>query len=321
MLELKDLFENFDLAEIALTLYDCNLEKSRKVFKYFRVSSNAIYPFFQNNDDFAFLRLSPVYSKQMQDVVAEQEFVKYLLANDYSVPEIVPMKDGNEVTVIDTQYGKYIVTAFYLVEGDSLDDYIEDNGISVDLAYKYGKALGQLHNLSVKYRPNNKRHSLQHFLDNVQQDLQQYGDSAIYNRFVADRKSLESIKHTPDNFGLIHYDFELDNVFIDDNKISVIDFDDSFYCFYDLDYVRAFNELNSYNQVIKDAFTDGYQSERKLTDTQHHKLFDRIGKYQHYGELCRLLSGNVTEQPDWLTEIIETSKHYVSLRKTELLSD
>lgn len=69
MLPLKELYEDFDLAYFALQQYDYNKEKTKEVINYFRISSNAIYPFVSNKKP-CFLRLSPLQYKSMQDVQA-----------------------------------------------------------------------------------------------------------------------------------------------------------------------------------------------------------------------------------------------------------
>lgn len=65
MLKLKYLFENFELARKCLELYDYDEASLDQMFRYFRISSNAIYPFREgtNPKQVNFLRLSPVEEK------------------------------------------------------------------------------------------------------------------------------------------------------------------------------------------------------------------------------------------------------------------
>lgn len=59
MLPLKYLFENFDLAKECLKLYDHSERHLDEMLRYFRISSNAVYPFCTENGTVCFLRLSP----------------------------------------------------------------------------------------------------------------------------------------------------------------------------------------------------------------------------------------------------------------------
>ena len=61
MLKLKYLFENYKLARKCIELYDYDKESADEILSYFRISSNAIYPFRSgiNADKICFLRLSP----------------------------------------------------------------------------------------------------------------------------------------------------------------------------------------------------------------------------------------------------------------------
>ena len=45
MLKLKYLFENFELAKLALTNWEHDEDTLDEYLKYFRISSNAVYPF------------------------------------------------------------------------------------------------------------------------------------------------------------------------------------------------------------------------------------------------------------------------------------
>ena len=65
MLKLKYLFENFDLARKCMEFYECDMDSVDEMLRYFRISSNAIYPFRLKPDGrICFLRLSPAEEKK-----------------------------------------------------------------------------------------------------------------------------------------------------------------------------------------------------------------------------------------------------------------
>jgi hypothetical protein len=74
MLKLKYLFNNVDLAEMLLKNWDFD-EQSLDMLKYYRISSNAIYPF-QSQGKTQFLRFSPKTEKCRENILAELDFRK-----------------------------------------------------------------------------------------------------------------------------------------------------------------------------------------------------------------------------------------------------
>ena len=82
-------------------------------------------------------------------------------------------------------------------------------------------------------------------------------------------KELESLPLSSSDYGVIHYDFEPDNVFYDekDGTFSVIDFDDAICCWYALDVVRA---LDALDEVIED------ENKRFLVETHSLNLMVRL---------------------------------------------
>ena len=77
MLQLKYMFENYELAKHALTNWNHDEESLDAYLKYFRISSNAIYPF-KGCGKRCFLRLAPVEEKQEENLRGELAFLQYL---------------------------------------------------------------------------------------------------------------------------------------------------------------------------------------------------------------------------------------------------
>ena len=65
MLKLKYLFENFELAKECMEFYQYDKETQDTMMSFFRISSNAIYPFRtgEEAETICFLRLSPALKK------------------------------------------------------------------------------------------------------------------------------------------------------------------------------------------------------------------------------------------------------------------
>lgn len=71
-----------------------------------------------------------------------------------------------------------------------------------------------------------------------------------------------------DRYGLIHADMRLGNLLVDGAAVTLIDFDDSGFCWFAYDFAAAisFHETNASIPVLKAAWINGYQSVRSLAD-------------------------------------------------------
>lgn len=95
MLKLKYLFENNELAKECLKFYFYDEDSVDEMLKWFRISSNAVYPFCtEDKSNVCFLRLSPVEEKNHVDVESEIRFIDWLCINGYPAMKPYPMKDG-----------------------------------------------------------------------------------------------------------------------------------------------------------------------------------------------------------------------------------
>lgn len=77
MLKLENMFENFNLVREALAFWAHDEENLEEMLGYFRISSNAVYPFTAGGKMY-FLRLAPVDEKVEGDILGELEFIRYL---------------------------------------------------------------------------------------------------------------------------------------------------------------------------------------------------------------------------------------------------
>ena len=113
MLPLKYLFENYELAKECLKRYDHSERYLDEMLKHFRISSNAIYPFYANDKaKICYLRLSPIAEKSPSEVSSEIRFILWLLEHGFPIMKPYPMKNGKLNDVISTQWGTYNVSCF-----------------------------------------------------------------------------------------------------------------------------------------------------------------------------------------------------------------
>ena len=168
MLKLKYLVENFDLARLALTHWAHDDRTLEEKLRWFRISSNAVYPFDDADGRLCFLRLSPAAEKEEGELRGEIDFLEYLRRRGYPAMRPVPSVEGELLLSVDSPDGLWYASVFAGVPGHPL----EELPMTPTLAGEYGAALGRLHGLSMQYEPPAARRSDAEVLKWCQQTLQ-----------------------------------------------------------------------------------------------------------------------------------------------------
>lgn len=112
------LFYNADLAEMLLKNWSYD-EDSLGLFKHYRISSNAVYPF-RSEGRPQLLRFAPKSEKLGPNLKAELEFLRYLHAHQFEALEAVPSRSGSELVEAETPWGTFYATVFKRVAGTQL---------------------------------------------------------------------------------------------------------------------------------------------------------------------------------------------------------
>ncbi|MDD3242890.1 MAG: phosphotransferase [Eubacteriales bacterium] len=308
MLKLKYLFENYELAKEALQYWTHDCDTLDNALRSFRISSNAIYPFFQEKA-LCFVRLAPTEEKLEQNLLGELEFLEYLRRADYPALRPLPASTGDTLLRLDTRWGAYYACAFGAVPGTAL----EDVPLTPAVIASYGQALGQLHALSRAYTPQTRKWVHGDALNWAKKVLLEYDAPAPALRALRDtRARLAALPVTEENYGLIHYDFETDNVFWDTETetCSAIDFDDGMYHWYALDVEQA---LDSLSESVEEAafpaakaeflrgYREAYPFPAEAEDTL--PLMRQFIAVFGYARVVRCVAERFDNEPEWLTEL------------------
>lgn len=310
MLKLKYLIEDFNLAEMLLKHWSYD-EASLDLFQYFRISSNAIYPYKCNNE-VCFLRFAPTSEKDLHLVIAELEFIDYLKVSNFNSLEVLPTKEGQKIIQVQTPQGIYVATSFKRVSGEP----ISERPITPEIAQRIGKKLGKLHDLSSQYAPvQTNRPNLESCFEWMAQVLElTTSPEFLINELEALRETLMQLNRNTLNYGLIHYDFEPDNLFYEQEReaIHIIDFDDCMYHFYAQDLERAIHALQSETEekdhkALEAACIEGYKKHMNLDAAiwNHRQAFERFGQLYQYCRIRYALHEPPTIQPDWMPSLIQ----------------
>ena len=211
--------------------------------------------------------------------------------------------------------GAYNVSCFEKLPGETL----EDADGSVSIAFGYGRTLGEMHNASAAYPFAEERRDYRELMEEIGERFGRYrAPDCVLRLYDETARALEALNRDETVFGLIHYDFEPDNVLYDErtDTFGIIDFDDAIRCWYALDLARAIDAMD--DVVDEDmvegavcAFFKGYRSVRAFSDEQAHSLplMRRLVALQEYATILHVLSDEVEEEPDWLLRVRKTLRN------------
>ncbi|MDY0152934.1 MAG: phosphotransferase [Candidatus Cloacimonas sp.] len=308
MMKLQYLLDNRELA-IEL-LQNWTYDPLRMdVLNQYRISSNAVYPFYQDGK-VCFLRFAPEAEKTVVSVQSELDFMAYLRSNGFSTSEPIPSREGKDLLVCPTEMGNYIAVVFKCAVGKKIE------GLAFDerLFEQYGKTMGQMHKLSSSYRcKGHKRANWEQQLTWVEACFLEFkAPQSALRELLLVREALQRLPVTTSNFGLIHYDFELDNVFYDaqTDLFTTIDFDDAVYHWFAMDVVQTLNNLqeeldSAQVEIAKNCFLDGYQTVMDLPPElmSQFGLFERYAGLYQYARCMRATYEHLDNEPEWMVNL------------------
>ena len=234
--------------------------------------SNRVYKVLKNGQNL-YLRIS---TRTFDYILAEIDWINYL-RDSVKTPELVKSVNGKKIETYQGEEKTYILCLFYELPGVFWDK----NNTSTwndTVFYNWGKTMGKMHRLTKKYQPPGGVHTRPLFEHNFI-SLEFYKDiPSVYDKMAQIQKEIFSLPRDIDSYGLIHSDMHQQNLLINNNDITVLDFDDCQYGFFSLDIGIALyhaiwwgspNDNFAKNdfalKVIKNFLT-GYSAENHLSD-------------------------------------------------------
>lgn len=285
-------------------------EYDEGTLELWRASSNFVYAF-ECNQVHYFLRLSFDQDNSIEQIKAELAFMQYLQSNGF--PTVTPIQSNNKklIETLKTPDGTYIAVVFNAANGINLDE----DTITEKQMEAWGKSLASLHCLSKKYEPvSDRRKSWLDTIQFMESVLKKHPEEELALQELSELTTwLQSLSTAKDVFGLIHYDFQLDNLFFEEDKdpyFSVIDFDDAMYHWYALDIVTALDDFivddNPQSKLLVHSFLKGYRIVMDLENdvVAQFPQFQRYANLYKYARLLKSLDyGEINDTPPWFNDL------------------
>lgn len=282
--------------------------------KFWRASTNFVF-FFKQVGQNCVLRFNHADERMAATIQGEIDFVNGLAAQGIAVAKPIASRNGTFVETVATDLGTFHAVAFEALQGEQFE--VED--LTPTQFSQWGSALGTLHNASAKLsaaaRPSLvHRPTWQDHLALAAEFISAVETAAHQTREVL-WQQLGQLPITAENFGLIHYDFELDNLIWNGETAGIIDFDDSAHHWYVADIALALCDL--WGDRIRDIdlqhpaflhFIEGYRSVRPLAQAEIERipLFLRLDALVTFARLQRALTPvNPSGELAWMAGLRE----------------
>lgn len=272
--------------------------------KYIRASANFVFQVKANGKSYI-LRFNSVLEKDIRLVEDEIAVLRYLLDNGLSVSAPVKSQANRYLEIVKTELGVFTVVLFEKANGQVFEvDQIDD-----ERTVTWGSKLGELHCLLKKVPQDiaNSRLSYKVLLEFIKQYISEY-EQFLLQEYQALSASLKKIPIDNDNFGLIHFDFDIDNILWNDRDITIIDFDDMVKLWFGADILFAVRSLfynkplDLNNQKLK-LFIQGYKRKTSFDEEMlnHFPDFLRLHRLFFIARLRRSLDiKDTSNYPEWI---------------------
>ena len=205
------------------------------------------------------LRIAFLNDRSPDDFLGEAEYIRYLSRHGGSVSNIVSSRSGKLVEELTCGNHDFFVCLFEEAKGKLLSEnhyrYREGAPIA-EYYYNCGKTLGKLHQLSKEYLPRHRRYD---FFDKYNtESIDQLIPASLpllkeklFELLIA----LEGQARSRETYGMIHFDYNDGNYFIDydTGQITVFDFDNSCFGWYMFDLAALWANGTGWIQSEQDA--------------------------------------------------------------------
>lgn len=256
-----------------------------------------------------YLRFVPAADRSRTQVEAVADLMDRLSRSGLPVVGLVRSSTGNLVETVATPLGDMHATLVLPADGVQVD--VEE--LTSERARAWGAALARLHHARLPTR-------IRLPIAFGELDRVTFGGDpplAAAVRRLTDRA--RRLPRGPERFGLVHGDFELDNLAWRGDTPTAYDFDEAAYSWFVADIGRAVRDLDL--TPLFEAFLAGYRTVGPLQDgdLEWLPLFSALHAARELARLQPVLdAGTLPDSPAWLVRLRNRLENHL-LRQRELV--
>jgi Ser/Thr protein kinase RdoA (MazF antagonist) len=298
-------------------------EHDQRPARLFRSSTNFVYVFRKGGERY-FLRFADSTERTGAAIDAEMALLGWLANKGMIVTTPIASKKGRCIETVETDLGTFHAVVFAGLQGSQ----VAFEELSTAQFEAWGAALGKLHAMThqdqdprLSARPTWRDHLTQARIY-LPED-----EPAVQAEFDYITSFVSAHPVTATNSGLIHGDFELDNLFWQNDTIAILDFDDCSYSWYVADIAFALRDLFETGVDLSNpsfhAFIRGYSKHYSLDEEllSHLPTFMRLVNLIGYAKLVRAMDlAHDQDYPEWCTSLLLKLENRMQDYKASLLS-
>lgn len=265
-------------------VYDMHA-KVKQALKYFggkeescvKLSSgfqNEVYEYTYEGEQ-RILRITPISRRNLKQVQSELDFIRSLQEGGVNVSLPVASCFGNDIERIDIDEGTFFITSFLKAPGQFVNVANEQEW-NMRLFQNWGQTIGKMHAVAKRNHSHDEEYerpiwkpsvNSMNFLLSISKPL-----AVSYENIITEVQILSKER---DTYGLIHNDLHQGNFFVQDNTLTIFDFDDCSFCWFAQDIAVSFYhavwqglsvrpEHVSFPQEFMKYFIEGYSKEHRM---------------------------------------------------------
>lgn len=268
--------------------------------KWWRSSASHVFVL-PDLDGKRYLRFVPDTYRGAGPVAAVSALMGHLVAGGAAVVLPVPAQAGTLTVTVPTALGPMHSMVVEAAPGDELD--VDD--LTEDRARAWGRSLASIHDVAAGIDT-----SLPAAFAELAEIPARFSDDPLLVKAAArlsDR--LAALPRDPTRFGVVHGDFELDNLAWDAGRATAFDFDEAALSWYAADVAYALRDLvgpdgepEAAHRGLVQAFVAGYRSVRPLDDGDL-RLFAGAHAACSLTRITRALDTPGGDDPEWRAEL------------------
>lgn len=277
--------------------------------RYLRASANVVFTFTREGRSYV-LRLTDEHKRTQAMLQAEVDYINHLALHGVPVARPIRSLAGLEVERVQTPLGTFHAVVFDLIKGTQYDiEELEQSQFA-----QWGRALGQLHRAAQRYRGPG-RATWQERLTALEHELP-LDEQAARKLLARVAAQVEQFATDEQSFGLLHGDFELDNLIWAEQTIGIVDFDESAWGWFVADIAFALRDLFGdsagnidWESTQLQTFLEGYRAVNAVSADalEHLPVFLDMHNLFTFATLLKTLDIPESEVvPDWLSGLQHT---------------
>lgn len=244
----------------------------------------------------AYLRFAPADLVAQADVVAVATLMQRLSAHGLGCVDVVRSDEGRLVESVDTDLGLMNAVMVSAADGASLDT----DDLTHERAVVWGAALARVHREGT---PLAHDLALPGGAERTHSAFDAVTGDDLRSSLETLRARLQDVARTPATYGLIHGDYELDNISWSGEVATAYDWDEAEMSWFAADVAYAVRDLVPDPRVLADgpllllgAFLTGYACERPESDVDREQiaLFTAVNAVRSLARLAPVMA----EDPD-----------------------